>query len=102
MELQKEYTGLQALDAEVLAVSTDQLEGASWVLDQLGIRFPVLYDPSANVPKQYGVFNRFGDGLATTSTFIVDKQGVVRYRNVGRDISDHPNAATVISQLQGL
>ena len=102
MELQKEYAALQGLDAEVLAVSTDQLQGASRVLDDLGIRFPVLYDPSANVPKQYGVFNHFGDGLATSSTFIVDKEGVVRYRYVGRDIADHPKAATVLRQLRGV
>ncbi len=40
MELQKEYAALQGLDAEVLAVSTDQLQGASRVLDELGDTLP--------------------------------------------------------------
>ena len=94
------YDSIRDLDAEVLAISTDDLEGAEWVVDRVGIEFPILYDSSENVPKEYGVFNLLGDGLATTSTFIIGKDGRIGFQYVGARISDQPPTERVIDELR--
>ena len=70
-DLATRYTEFQDLDAVVLAISTDNLEDAGYVVDEVGVPFPVLFDTEASTPLDYGVFNLWGDELATTSTLIL-------------------------------
>ena len=86
----------------MLAISVDNLEEASEVVQMLGIPFPILYDPSTEAPLSYMVFNLLGDGLATPSTFILDKEGVITWKYVGRRIGDRPSVSTILAQLSGL
>ena len=86
----------------MLAISVDNLEEASEVVQMLGIPFPILYDPSTEAPQSYMVFNLLGDGLATPSTFILDKEGVITWKYVGRHIGDRPSVSTILAQLSGL
>ena len=65
-----------------MAISTDDLSKAQYMADRVGIPFPVLYDPDADVVREYGVYNLRLDGLATPSTFIIDKKGIIRYKNL--------------------
>lgn len=67
-------------DTEILAISV----GASpthkiWAADQ-GYTFPLLSDfwPHGAVAKAYGVFNE-DNGFANRGTFVIDKQGIVRF-----------------------
>ena len=85
----------------MLAISVDNLEEASEVVQMLGIPFPILYDPSTEAPQSYMVFNLLGDGLATPSTFILDKEGVITWKYVGRRIGDRPSVSTILAQLAG-
>ena len=64
MELTEVYPDIQALNAEVVAISVDDLAGASDIVGKVGIPFPVLYDPSQQVPETYKVFNLLGDNVA--------------------------------------
>ena len=82
-----------------MAISVDDLEDATWVVEQLGIPFPILYDPSTETPQDYNVYNRLGDGLAAPSTFIVDQDGVIKWRRVGTAVGDRPSVGTIIAQL---
>ncbi len=91
---------MQSLDAEVLAVSTDDLSNAQWVVDNVGLTFPILYDPEVTTVADYGVYNLLGDALATTSTFIIDKEGVIRWFHAGEAIDDQVPASTVLEQLR--
>jgi len=51
--------------------------------------------------KQYGVYNTFRDRLAAPSTFIIDKQGVIRWKYLGKNrYTDRPSVKQVIEQLQ--
>ena len=96
------YEEIQGLDAEVLAISVDDLSGAEKVVQELNIPFPVLYDPSREVPRLYGVFGLLGDKLATPSTFVVDREGVVRWKYVAGSVSDRPPSSRVLDQLAKL
>ncbi len=86
----------------MLAISVDDLSGAALVVQELGIPFPVLYDPSLAVPKAYMVYDLLGDGLATPSMFLVDRKGIIRWKYVGRSIGDRADFPEVLAQLAQL
>jgi len=71
-------------------------------VESAGIAFPILYNPQADVVKQYGVFGQVDPRLATPSTFIIDKQGVIRWKYVGKSVADEPPASVVLEQLRQL
>ena len=96
------YEDITDLNAEVLAVSVDDLGDAMKVVEELGIPFPVLYDPSRRVPEAYMVYNLLGDGLATPSTFVIDGDGVVRWKYVGRAKGDRASMSEILAQLAQL
>ena len=70
--------------------------------ENTGVSFPVLYDPAAEVVRRFRVFNLTGDGLATPSTFVIDGDGVIRWKYVGRGASDRPPADVVLQQVAAL
>ena len=52
--------------------------------------------------KAYGVFDLLGDGLSAPATFIIDKDGVIRWKQVGRAIGDRPATSKVLEELAKL
>ncbi len=54
--------------------------------------FTILFDKDSKVSNSYGVV-----GLPTT--FLIDKQGMVRYRAIGGREFDHPEVEKLIMQL---
>ena len=100
--MREDYDTIRGLDAEVLAVSTDQLSGAERAVEYLDLGFPILFDPEAEVVQQYGVFNLLNDHLATPSVFIIDKNGNVRWKHIGRNYADRPSNQKIIAQLDAI
>jgi mycoredoxin-dependent peroxiredoxin len=90
-------------DVEVLTVSVDStFVHKSWA-DQEGYQFGLLSDfwPHGAVAKAYGVFDE-ERGVATRGTFIIDKDGVVRWKVVNaipqaRDLADYQKALAELS-----
>ena len=102
MELRKDYDTLQGLDAEVLAISNDQLSGAERAVDHLDLGFPVLFDPEGLVIGDYGIYDTLDDGYATPSVFVIDKDGDIRWKYVGRHYNDRPSNGQIIDQLKAI
>lgn len=73
-----DYEGVQ-----VLGVSVDTPFSLKAWAEQQAYQFPLLSDfwPHGEVAKLYGVFNEDA-GLAVRGTFLIDKDGVVRYAEV--------------------
>ena len=86
----------------MLAISVDDLSKASGIVQDLNIPFPVLYDPSGGVPRSYMVFELLERNLAAPATFVVDRDGVIRWRYVANDIGDRPPTSMVLRQLSEL
>jgi mycoredoxin-dependent peroxiredoxin len=85
-------------DVELLTVSVDSTHVHRTWADVEGYEFALLSDfwPHGAVAKQYGVFNE-DRGIATRGTFIIDKNGVVRWKVVNdipqaRDLADYQKA----------
>jgi mycoredoxin-dependent peroxiredoxin len=66
--------------AQVLAVSCDPTSALRVFSDQQGVTYPLLSDfwPHGEVSRRYGVFVE-ERGFAMRATFVIDKQGVVRW-----------------------
>jgi peroxiredoxin len=85
--LDKLYRSLAGKDFMMLAVSEDE-GGAGAVasfLQQNRLNLPVLLDNNGDVARLYGTYK-------LPETYIVDRQGVVRYKAIGpRDWTDPSN-----------
>ena len=86
----------------MLAISVNDLLDAMIITEGLGVTFPVLYDLSTQVARDYEVFDLLDDGLAAPSMFIMDTEGVIRWKHIGEAAGDRPSLATVKEQLAGL
>ena len=102
MELQDRYESFESLDAEILAISVDRLDQAGYVVDRLGVTFPILYDPEAEVVRRYGVYDLLGDKVAAPSVFVIDKEGSIRWRYIGRSIIDRPTVTHIVERLEAI
>ena len=89
-------------DVQVLAVSCDPMFALRAFADADGLTFPLLSDfwPHGAVASAYDVFNETR-GCSDRSTFIVDRQGVLRWSvhnemPVARDLAEQ---ARVLSRV---
>ena len=57
MQLQGDYEEITGLQTDIIAISTDKFPQASYVAESLRLDFPILYDPAADVVREYGVYN---------------------------------------------
>ncbi|GAA4690681.1 peroxiredoxin [Streptomyces youssoufiensis] len=85
-------------DAQLLAVSNDSPFSLRVFAEQEGFEFPLLSDfwPHGEVSRAYGVFDE-EKGCAVRGTFVIDKEGVVRWTVVNglpdaRDLNDYVKA----------
>jgi peroxiredoxin len=89
-------------EAVVLAVSTDPMYALRAFADAEGFKHSLLSDfwPHGEVAKKYGVF--LDDlGFATRGTFVIDKDGVVRWAVVNgpgdaRPVADYQAALAAL------
>jgi len=65
----------------------------------LKLPFPLLADHGGTVAKQYGVFDE-DRGLATRGTFVIDKNGIVRWTKVEANPLDLLDPAEVLKALK--
>ena len=89
-------------DVELLTVSVDSVYALRAWSDAEAFGFPLLSDfwPHGDVARSYGVFDD-NRGIATRGTFIIDKDGVVRWKIVNpvpeaRDIADYQKALAAL------
>ncbi|MFE0688361.1 peroxiredoxin [Streptomyces sp. JH002] len=82
-------------DVQLLAVSNDSAFSLRVFAEQEGLEYPLLSDfwPHGETSRAYGVFDE-DKGCAVRGTFIIDKEGVVRWTVVNglpdaRDIEEY-------------
>ncbi len=101
--LRDELTDFQSPDVQVLTVSVDSMFSHRAWAQQERFGFPLLSDfwPHGQVAQQYGVFDE-ERGVAQRGTFVIDKDGVVRWKVVNaipdaRDLEDYRNVLATLS-----
>src|SRR5437763_5012057 len=97
---------LQRASARVIGVSTDTFFTLKAWADAQHFTFPLLSDYNKAVIEQYGVVNPDMIGLkniAKRAVFVIDRGGVVRYREVlddARNEPDYQKLRSAIGRLQ--
>ena len=96
--LRDDLSSFQNESVELLAISTDPMYSLKAFAEKEGYKFSLLADfwPHGEVAKKYGVFNE-ERGCAVRGTFIIDKNGVLRWsvvNNLGdaRNLVDYKEA----------
>jgi len=82
-QLRDEFADYDNKGVQVLGVSVDTPFSLKAWAEKEGYQFPLLSDfwPHGEVARAYGVFNEQA-GLAVRGTFLIDKDGVVRFAEV--------------------
>lgn len=96
---------IRALGADVLAVAVTATFSQQAFARSLGVDFPLLSDWDRTVCADYGV--RYDvwkghAGLAKRSVFVLDRDGLVRYRWVTDDALVLPDLDAVVAALRDL
>jgi peroxiredoxin len=96
---------LSKANAQVLGISTDTFFALKAFHDQQQLGFPLLSDFNKEVIRDYGVFNEdmIGlKGIAKRAVFVIDRDGVVRFREVLEDARNEPDYQAVLSSVASL
>ena len=96
---------LNQAKAQVYGISVDTFFTLKAFHDQQGYNFPLLSDFNKEVIRAYGVFNEdmIGlKGIAKRAVFVLDKNGVVRHKEVLDDARNEPDYEKIVSSLQSL
>jgi peroxiredoxin len=91
--------------AQVYGISVDTFFTLKAFHDQQKFNFPLLSDFNKQVIRDYGVFNEdmIGlKGIAKRGVFVLDKEGVVRHREVLDDARNEPDYEKVFGVLASL
>lgn len=97
-------------DTELLVVSIDGENETKMAVTRIakddGVQpdFSFLSDPEHAVIARYGVLNPAGSrkGIPHPATYVIDKKGVVRWRDVQTDYKIRPTNTAVLTALQSV
>jgi peroxiredoxin len=96
---------LNRVNAQVYGISVDTFFTLKAFRDQQHLTFPLLSDFNKQVIRDYGVFNEdmIGlKGIAKRAVFVLDKDGVVRHREVLDDARNEPDYEKVYKAVAAL
>ena len=96
---------LNRANAQVFGISVDTFFTLKAFRDHEKLTFPLLSDFNKQVIRDYGVFNEnmIGlKGIAKRAVFVLDRDGVVRHREVLEDARNEPDYQKVFSALAAL
>jgi peroxiredoxin len=101
--IREDFPEVSRDDVELLTVSVDSFFSHRTWAEQENFQFELLADfwPHGAVAKAYGVFDE-DRGVALRGTFVIDKEGVVRWKVVNpipqaRDIADYQKALAALA-----
>ncbi|MBB4932282.1 peroxiredoxin [Lipingzhangella halophila] len=102
-EIRDNIGEFQTDDVQLLSISVDSMFAHRAWADQENLEYPLLSDfwPHGEVARSYGVFDE-DKGVAVRGTFLIDKEGVVRWKVVNpiseaRDLDSYRKALAELS-----
>ena len=94
---------LNRAQAQVFGISVDTFFTLKAFHDDQKLAFPLLSDFNKQAIRDYGVFNEdmIGlKGIAKRAVFVIDKDGIVRYREILDDARNEPDYDKVFEALR--
>lgn len=105
--MREQLEAIKHLDAVLLAVDPHESWSAKFLLKEVGfdeddVHYPLLTDPTYTVSATYGVAFQMRIHTEVSNrpgTFIIDRQGILRYAKRGRNFADRPTPKKIIAEL---
>jgi peroxiredoxin len=104
-KIQKNLAAIHKREAHVAAISIDPPELSQALAAVQKLEFPLLSDPDSKVIDAYGVRNDqpgVPPGLPHPATFVIDRQGVVRFAEVRPDPQPRTSPELIVRELDRL
>ena len=86
-------------DTQLLGISVDSFASNKRFADDLALTFPLLSDFKRTVSQQYGILDAERN-VAIRTTYVVDKQGIVRHIEQGSEAIDPSGAKQMCTLLK--
>jgi peroxiredoxin len=91
----------------ILAVTVDPREDLNKIFGKVSgegahPNIVLLSDPGHKVIDRYGLLNPQSRGLPHPATFVIDKDGIVRWRVVDVDYRERPDNDQILKALRSL
>src|SRR5689334_15741143 len=104
----REFAGrksdFDALDTELVGISSDDLSGAAKVRNEVvHDNFVILSDPKVEVIRQYGLVHREGhddQDISIRAAVLVDKNGREVFRRVSTNVADVPHPDEILQRIR--
>lgn len=108
--MRDKLAAIEASGAQLLAVDPHESYSARHLLGEAGLEakdvgFPLLSDPACVVSATYGVAFQMRihtEWSNRPATFIIDRQGVLRYARRGASFADRPKPDEILAELKKL
>jgi len=101
--LQSRIDEIHAAGAVVLAICKDPVEDNARTAENLKLDFSILSDPKLEVTDAYDLLHREasidGGDIARPAVFIIDRKGIVRWRELTTNWRVRVRSETVLEQL---
>jgi thioredoxin-dependent peroxiredoxin len=85
--LRDEMSELTRHDVVVFGISTDPLAENENFAQRQGLNFVLLSDRSGATARAFGLL--MPNGMARRATFVIDKQGIIRYVDLQVQVATH-------------
>ncbi len=96
---QSDIDYFEAEDTEIIALSVDARPSQKKFAEEMGVEFTMLSDFKREVSSLYGVLDE-ERGTSRRTTFVIDKGGIIRHIDSGRDAIDIAGVKAACAQLQ--
>ena len=92
-----DYQSFRDAGIILLMVSVDSLRRARQLAEQTKAPFPVLSDVNVDTTVAYDIFE---SGIAVPSSYIIDRDGIIRWKYIGTSPGDRPSTELLLEHAQ--
>ena len=96
--MQQNHDKIQAENAQLFAISSDNVNATSQTVNGEGLKFPVLSDKDRDTITDYNVVDPNNTRLARPSTFILKQDGTIAWKFLG-NVGDRVPTAEILTEL---
>ena len=97
--MQKDYGKIQAEDAEIIAISSDNLADTKRTVQNQGIQYIVLSDSDKQAITAYNVVDPNNNRLARPASYILKTDGTIAWKYIDIRLGDRVPTAQILSEL---
>ena len=105
-QMRDEHTMYKDLDAVIISVSVDSLFTLHRWKGELNIPFTMLSDFNKETSMAYdSLYKEWAfdyKGVSKRASFVIDKNGIIRYEEILENASDYPNIEGIKAALNSL